>query len=192
MKRIIPPLAFLALLLASFSAPPRPSEEEGTEFVRFRFQGRQIELLDRIRTLPEECWGGWCQSNEQLDTLCNIFLSDKRRVKIIRQDDGWSPETGIGLLFEFDPRTESFPYRSSSARLQLVDFRYGGARGTQTDRSNYTGVTSDVSNELKIQVEEMAGDTLIGTFSGVLVNGAGGMSPIEDGRFRVRVFSLKN
>ncbi len=191
MKHLFPSLVFSAIFLTNFSPRP-PVENGGEEFIRFRFQGREINLNERIRTLPEDCWGGWCQSNEQLDTLCNIYLGDKKRVKIIRQDDGFDPETGIGLLFQFDPAADSLPYLSPSARLQLVDFRFGGARGTQADRANYTGVTSDVSNDFKLQIEKMTGDTLIGTFTGVLVNGAGGMAQIEDGRFQIRVFSLEN
>ena len=191
MKYFLPTLVFFALFLSGFS--PSPADENGgEEFIRFRFKGREFELNQRIRTLPEECWGGWCQSNEQLDTLCNIFVSEKKRVKIIRQDDGFDPATGIGLLFQYDPAVDSLPFLSPSARLQLVDFRFGGARGAQNDRANYTGVTNDVSSDFKLQIERVAGDTLIGTFTGVLVNGAGGMAPIEDGQFRIRVFSLKN
>ena len=191
MKQILLPLILAALFLTNFSPRPIPATGD-EEFIRFRFQGREIDLSERIRTLPEDCWGSWCQSNEQLDTLCNMYLGDKKRVKIIRQDNGHDPETGIGLLFSFDPTTDAIPFESPSARLQLIDFRYGGARGAQNDRANFTGVTNDVSSDLKLSIEKMAGDTLIGTFSGVLVNGAGGMSAIEDGRFRVRVFSLKN
>lgn len=191
MKQILLPLILAACFLTNFSPRPTLPETGGEEFIRFRFKGKQVDLSERIRTLPEDCWGSWCQTNEQLDTLCNIYLFDKKRVKIIRQNDGFDPETGIGLLFQFDPATDSLPYLSPSARLQLIDFQFGGARGTQTDRANYTGVTNDVSSDLKLSIEKIAGDTLIGSFSGVLVNGAGGMSPIEDGEFRIRVFSLK-
>ena len=147
MKLYLSILVFSTSLLVSFSPLQNVSGGGEKEYIRFRFKGQEMNLNERIRTLPEECWGGWCQSNEQLDTLCNIYLTDKKRVKIIRQDDGFEPITGIGLLFQFDPAVDSLPFLSPSAKLQLVDFTFGGARGTRSDDSNFTGVTNDVSSD---------------------------------------------
>jgi hypothetical protein len=186
-------LIFFAAMLSNFSMPPtlvESSEPEG--FIQFNFQGKTVDLHERIRVLPEDCWGGWCQTNEELDTLCNVFLPKQGRVKIIRQDDGYDPSMGLGLLFQFNPAIDSLPFESPSAKLQIVDFRFGGQRSSEADRANYTGVTNDVSSDLKLIIERFEDDIISGTFSGVLVNGAGGMASIESGRFNVRVFAGKN
>lgn len=181
--------AFLAcfLLFSAFN-PPAGEPEEG---IFFRFQGKNFELRERVRVLAEDCWGGWCQTNDELDTLCNVFLESKNRVKIIRQDDGFAPEFGIGLLFSFNPVTDSLPVLVETARLQFNDFRFGGLRASQSDRANFTGVTNSVSSDLKLTIERFDGEFIEGIFSGVLVNGAGGMAPIEEGQFRIRLFRMK-
>ncbi len=183
---------FLLLLAPEKAAgqQDRPfPKETPEEFVDFRFNDQYQLLTERIRVLPEDCWGGFCQTNEQLDTLCNAFYVDKKRVKIIRQDDGWAPEAGLGLIFTFDP-LDSLPQQPISARVQFNDFRFGGPKGSATDRSNYTGVTNSINSELKLTVEKWADGWIEGRFEAILVNGSGGMAPLEDGRFRVRLFEL--
>jgi hypothetical protein len=186
-------LISLGAMLTSFSGSQTLSElTEPEGFIQFNFQGKKVDLHERIRVLPEDCWGGFCQTNEELDTLCNVFLPKQGRVKIIRQDDGYDPMMGLGLLFQFNPAIDSLPFESPSAKLQIVDFHFGGMRSTASDRTNYTGVTNDVSSDLKLIIEHFEDDIITGTFSGVLVNGAGGMASIDGGKFRVRVFAGKN
>lgn len=56
------------------------------------------------------------------------------------------------------------------------------------DTLNYTGVSNDVSDDLTIEILAFSHDTITGAFSGLLLSGAGPMAPIENGRFKVRVY----
>jgi hypothetical protein len=128
------------------------------------------------------------RENRRLDTLSNWFDSEKNYVEIVRQDDPLQPHFGVALGFEFDEENGDYPYSPSQAIMQLKDFEWGGLEFSLTDTMNYTGVSNTVSDDLVIEVDGFAGDTIWGRFSGLLLSGAGPMAQIENGTFIVRVY----
>ncbi|MFN0035482.1 MAG: hypothetical protein ACKVUS_10450, partial [Saprospiraceae bacterium] len=127
-------------------------------------------------------------SNAELDTLSNWFDPETNHVEIIRQDNAVRPTIGVALAFEFDEENGEYPYTPAYAALQLKDFGWGGLEFSLRDTMNYTGVSNNVSDDLSIEILDFQNDTITGTFSGLLLSGAGQMTGIEEGRFRVRVY----
>lgn len=127
-------------------------------------------------------------SDKQLDTLSNWFDAEKNYIEIIRQDNPVQPTIGVALGFEFDERNGEYPYTPESAVLQFKDFRWGGVEFSPRDTLNFTGISNAVSDDITIEVLDFQHDTITGRFSGVLLSGAGTMTTIEQGTFRVRVY----
>ncbi len=163
---------------------PHPPESG----LRFRFKGKEIVLTHPMRTdgsgfLPR---GG--HNKAQLDTLSNYFNPSLNYVEIIRQDDPVHPTFGAAIGFEFDEDNGEYPYTPAHAVLQLKDFRWGGPEFSARDTFNYTGVSNDVSNDLKIEIDSFRNNIFYGRFSGLLLSGAETMTMIEEGRFEVKVY----
>lgn len=127
----------------------------------------------------------------RLDTLSSWFDPDADYIEIIRQDDPLAPTVGVALGFEFDEENGDYPYTPARAVMQLKDFGWGGVEFSARDTMNYTGVSNEVSDDLMIEIDGFANDTIWGRFSGVLVSGAGSMAGIEDGRFRVKIYRVR-
>jgi hypothetical protein len=127
----------------------------------------------------------------QLDTMSNWYNNDGNYMEIIRQDDPVRPGIGVALGFEFDEDNGEYPYTPAYAVLQLKDFGWGGVEFGPRDTSNYTGISNNVSDDLQIEIDNFRNDTIFGRFSGVLVSGAGPMTPIEHGHFAVKVYRIK-
>lgn len=127
-------------------------------------------------------------SDKKLDTLSNWFDPDNKYVEIIRQDDPLRPTIGVAFGFEFDEENGEYPYTPEFAVLQLKDFGWGGVEFSPRDTLNYTGVSNAVSDDLTVEVLGFQNDTITGRFFGMLLSGAGTMTAIEQGSFRVRVY----
>jgi len=127
-------------------------------------------------------------SDKKLDTLSNWFDAERHYVEIVRQDNPVRPTIGIALGFEFDEEVEEYPFTPAYAVLQLKDFGWGGVEFSPNDTLNYTGVSNDVSNDITIEILDFQNDTITGTFSGLLLSGAGPMAAIDSGTFRVRLY----
>jgi hypothetical protein len=127
-------------------------------------------------------------NNACLDTMSNRYIQRRHYVEIIRQDDPVKPHFGIAMGFEFDETNGEYPYTPSYAVLQLKDFGWGGVEFSRRDTSNYTGVSNNVSDDLTIQVDSFKHNTIYGRFSGLLISGAGPMSPIDSGAFQVLLY----
>lgn len=127
-------------------------------------------------------------TNKDLDTLSNWYDLQRGYVEIVRQESGPQPRYGIALGFEFDEENGEFPYTPAHAKLQFKDFSWGGVEFSQADTFNYTGVSNEVSEDLLVEVLGFRNDTIFGQFSGLLLSGAGPMTIIDSGYFRVRVY----
>lgn len=155
--------------------------------VSFSFKGKRHVLHHRMQKFDNPYYPRAGYTNAQLDTMSNNFDPGKSYVEIIRQDDPVSPALGLALGFEFDETNGEYPYTPARAIMQLKDFGWGGVEFSRRDTLNYTGVSNDVSEDIQIEVDGFASDTIWGRFSGVLVSGAGVMATLEDGHFRVRI-----
>ncbi|MBX2890143.1 MAG: hypothetical protein KF734_04400 [Saprospiraceae bacterium] len=177
-------LTLLVILLFWAAEPPRG--------IYFRFKEREMLLLHPMRKgkgnyMPRDISRGNF-SNKKLDSLSNWYDVERQYVEIIRQDHPTHPTIGLALGFDFDEEREEYPYKPTFAAMQLKDFGWGGVEFDTRDTMNYTGVTNSVSSDLSVEVTAFRNDTIIGTFSGVLLSGAGTMAEIENGTFRVRVY----
>jgi len=178
-------LLLLFLMMVALSG----AEQDPADGIRFHFRGTDYLLDARIRLAQREFFPRTRPSRARLDTLCNWYSPARKYVEIIRQDNARLPRYGIALGFEFNPEPETeYPYFPEYAVIQFKDFTWGGTEFGITDSLNFTGVYNEVSEDVWIEVDGYVNDTIYGTFSGVLINGAGGMEPLEDGRFRVRVY----
>lgn len=121
----------------------------------------------------------------ELAVYANCYYPDRNYVEIIRQDRGDQPSLGIALGFEFDESNGEYPYTPSEAVLQIKDFSWGGVEFSALDTVNYTGVSNKVSNDFSLEILSWENDTITGTFSGLLLNGAGDQSPIDSGYFKI-------
>lgn len=156
--------------------------------VGFRFKQRDMLLIHPMRKgkagfLPK---GNF--SDKKLDTLSNWFDTEKKYVEIIRQDNPAQPTVGVAFGFEFDETNGEYPYTPEFVVFQLKDFGWGGVEFSNRDTMNYTGVSNAVSDDITLEVLGFQNDTITGQFSGVLLSGAGTMTEIEKGTFRVRVY----
>ena len=166
---------------------PKPSSSDPAG-IQFRFKGREMWLAYAMRRGEGNYLPRGNFSNRKLDTLSNWFDPEKKYVEIIRQDNPELPTIGLALGFEFDEDNGEFPYTPAYGILQLKNFGWGGVEFGPRDTLNYTGVSNEVSDDLTLEVLDFRNDTITGKFSGLLLSGAGPMAPIENGRFRVRVY----
>jgi len=166
--------------------PPPP--ESG---LRFRFKGKEIVLTHPMKAGASNFLPRGNRSKAQLDTLSNYFSPSRKYVEVIRQDDPVHPTLGMALGFEFDEANGEYPYTPARAVLQIKDFRWGGPEFSARDTFNYTGVSNDVSNDLNIEIDSFRNNTFYGRFSGLLLSGGETMTPIEEGRFEVKVYRVE-
>lgn len=178
------PLLF-ALLLGWVSSD-HLNEDPG---IRFRFRNREYILQAPMRPARmTESMRARTNAAALLDTLSNCYYVSEQYVEIVRQDDPRRPQIGLALGFEFDADNGDYPYTPARAVLQLKNFGWGGVEFASNDTLNFTGISDNVSDDLDIQVDAYRNDTIIGHFSGMLLNGAGGLAGLEAGRFAVRVY----
>lgn len=174
----------LLILLLAFLADFPVDDPAG---ISFQFKKRNIQLLHPMRRgdgfHPRDGL-----SDRTLDTLSNWFDPEANRVEIIRQDHPTRPKLGLALAFEFEEDNGEYPYTPAYAILQLKDFGWGGMEFSLRDTMNYTGVSNKVSEDLAIEILDFQNDTITGSFSGLLISGAGSMTSIEEGRFQVRLY----
>ncbi len=184
-------LPFILLLPLNAGPAGTGIQDPDTPGIYLRFKQREMLLLHPMRRGP----GGYLPrnnfNNAKLDTLSNWFDPEKKYVEIIRQDNPVQPTIGMALGFEFDEENGDFPYTPAYATLQLKNFAWGGVEFSPRDTLNYTGVSNDVSNDINIEITGFRNDTITGTFSGLLLSGAGPMAPVEDGHFRVKVYRVR-
>lgn len=157
----------------------------------FKFKGRSYALHQRLTKGQQIYYPRDGYHDDKLDTLSNWFSPARAYIEIIRQDDPLRPTIGLALGFEFDESNGEYPYTPARAILQLKDFGWGGVEFSRRDTMNYTGVSNDVSEDIQIEVDGFAHDTIWGRFSGVLVSGSGIMSGLEEGRFKAKVHRIE-
>jgi hypothetical protein len=177
-------LVFILLLYAWLCSGYEPAG------CQFQFKQREFSLTYPIRHSKTAFIQRGGLSAAQLDTLSNFYDQSAHWVEIIRQDHPTAPTFGLALRFEFDENGGEFPYTPARAVAQFKDFRWGGVEFSATDSLNYTGVSNDVSDDLTLEIDRFESDTIYGHFSGLLLNGAGGMSTLESGSFKVRLYRI--
>ena len=183
------PFRFLAAIaLCCFVRFVPPAVPEG---VCFMFKNRSIALVSGMKGGLSSYFPRGRYGDAKLDTLSNWYDPVASYVEIIRQDDPLRPTVGIALGFEFDHENGEYPYTPSRAVFQLKDFGWGGVEFSARDTMNYTGVSNEVSDDLMIEIDGYENDTIWGRFSGLLVSGAGPMSSLEAGSFKVKVYRLE-
>jgi hypothetical protein len=158
--------------------------------ISFRFKNKDIQLLHPMQRSDGRLHPRDGLSNASLDTLSNFFDPDANHIEIIRQDHPTRPTLGLALAFEFDETHGEFPYTPAYAAMQLKNFGWGGLEFSVRDTMNYTGVSNEVSDDFTIEIIEFNQDTITGTFTGLLLSGAGPMTPIENGYFRIKLYRL--
>jgi hypothetical protein len=108
-------------------------------------------------------------------------------VEIIRLDHPTAPALGFALAFEFDETNGNYPYTPSFVVAQLKSYRWGGVEFSSSDSLNYSAVSNDVSDDISMEVDSFIQDTIYGHFSGLFLNGSGGMGGVESGTFKVKL-----
>lgn len=179
----------LWLLALSFKQAAPAAHDPG---IRFRFRNQAHILLAPMR--PDKMADGVrtrTRTTAQLDTLSNCYHLEEQYVEIVRQDRPTNPQLGLALGFEFDESNGDYPYTPAHAVLQLKNFSWGGVEFAANDTLNYTGISNAISDDFDIQVDYYRNDTIAGHFSGLLLNGAGGVAGLEEGRFAVRVYRVR-
>lgn len=177
------------ILLAFLLGLAHPGHFKEDPGIRFRFRNREYILQAPMRPARmTESMRARNNAAALLDTLSNCYYVAEQYVEIVRQDDPRRPQIGLALGFEFDENNGDYPYTPARAVLQLKNFGWGGVEFASNDTLNYTGLSNEVSDDLDIQVDAYRNDTIIGHFSGMLLNGAGGLAGLEAGRFAVRVY----
>jgi hypothetical protein len=165
-------------------------KEPSTLGIFFHFKQQEFALTHRIRPGKNAFAQKTGLSGAQLDTICNFYDESAHWVEIIRQDDPHAPTFGLALRFEFDENGGEFPYTPARAVAQFKDFSWGGIEFSSTDSLNFTGVSNEVSDDLTVEIDRFERDTIYGRFSGLLLNGAGGMSTLDSGHFAVRLYRV--
>lgn len=177
-------LVFLLLAILCRAGSPPSDPPAG---VYFRFKQRDMLLVHPMRKGKSNYLPRGNFSDKKLDTLSNWYDVQNNYVEIIRQDAPARPSIGVAFGFEFDEENGEYPYTPAFAVFQLKDFGWGGVEFSDRDTLNYTGVSNAVSDDVSIEVLGYQNDTITGRFSGVLLSGAGTMTTIEKGSFRVRL-----
>lgn len=186
-KRGTPKMMLLFVsAMGLFLSGQLPLADKGGIF--FRFKNKTYTLTAGMRPGALAFYQRGGVSPALLDTLSNWFDPEKNYVEIVRQDDPAHPGAGMALGFEFDEKNGEYPYTPAQAVLQLKNFEWGGVEFSACDTLNYTGVSNAVSDDVQIEIDGFVHDTIFGRFSGLLVSGAGQMTPIEEGRFRVKLY----
>jgi hypothetical protein len=152
----------------------------------FKFKGKKIKLeyLASQNTIPTDL------HPYSKDTMSNLFFEDRNYVEIIRQSDPTQPRFGIAIGFEFEEANGEYPYTPAKSVVQFKDFAYGGVQFENRDTCNYTGVSNEVSNDITIEIDAFENDTITGRFSGLLINGAGKMAAMEEGKFKIHLIRV--
>ncbi|MEO6759469.1 MAG: hypothetical protein ABIO24_08435 [Saprospiraceae bacterium] len=158
--------------------------------VFFRFKNHDFSLRSPLGSSSSRYFPRSRQNAAQLDTASNWFNPQQHYVEIIRQDDPLQPGFGLALGFEFDENNGEYPYTPARAVLELKDFGWGGVAFSPRDSLNYSGISNAVSNDLTVEIDSYARDTICGRFSGLLLSGGGPMAMVENGRFKVRLYRL--
>lgn len=127
------------------------------------------------------------EATARLDTMSNWYSPSRQYVEIIRQDHPAKPAIGMALGFDYDATWGDPPYTPRYGRVQFKHFGWGGVEFSTTDTLNFTGISDAVSNDLSIEVLYFDGDSIAGTFSGLLLSGAGTMAMLDSGTFAVRL-----
>jgi hypothetical protein len=164
-----------------------PRIEKNSDVFNFKFKGKLIHL-DYFASQNVESEEFFIFSK---DTMSNVFYEDRNYIEIIRQDDEIHPRIGIAMGFEFDERNGEYPYTPAVAVAQLKDFAYGGVAFEKRDTCNFTGVSNEVSNDITLEIDGFENDTIFGRFTGLLLNGAGKMAAIEEGKFKIHLVRVK-
>jgi len=185
MKRNTLPILLLFALTCLSGALPNPPG------IYFHFKKRDFALLHPMRQGDKNFLPRGNFSNKKLDTLSNWFSPEKQYVEIVRQDNPTQPTIGMALGFEFDEKNGEYPYTPAHAVLQLKNFGWGGVEFSPRDTLNYTGISNAVSDDLTIEILDFQNDTITGRFFGLLLSGAGPMTSIDSGYFRVRVYRVR-
>lgn len=180
-------LIFAACLLLAPAFSFREEVPSG-EFFNFKFKGKRHELAARSALDTTRFSAKSAMNDGRLDTASNIFYQSKNYIEIIRQDERIRPMVGVALGFEFDESNGEFPYTPARAVIQIKDFRYGGVMFEKRDSLNFTGVSNSVSDDLDIEILGFQEDTIVGQFKGLLLNGAGGMAEVREGKFKIKLF----
>lgn len=181
------PTFYLLALLTTFLALGASGTMTKEFGILFSFKGEKRHLFAPLRLSKHTLHQKGGLSPAALDSASNIYYLDRQYVEIIRQDDPFQPHSGIALGFEFDELAEEFPYSPAFVTIQIKDFTWGGVEFSAGDTLNYTGVSNDVSDDVSLQVDSYQNDTITGHFSGLLLNGAGGMALLDSGIFRIRL-----
>jgi hypothetical protein len=174
-----------ALILVICTGFLRFEPEPVPEFVRFRFNKKAYFFTEKITPRPLDP-----SSDRELMALeaereSGLYYTSQNWVQIIRQDDRWNPHFGVGLGFELPMPLDTLPYRPQKIALQFKDFLFGGQHFSRKDTANFSGVYDDINGDLKLEITAFEGDTITGTFSGVLLSGSGRMAHLEEGSFRI-------
>jgi hypothetical protein len=182
-------LIFFLLLIFRFGFTQHSIPSATTEGLYFHFKGIKYHLTEKMKS-GAPVFGPHASkcNNACLDSLCNRLIVRKNYVEIIRQNHSIHPEIGLALGFEFDPSNGEYPYTPAYAVAQFKDFRWGGIEFSQQDTCNFTGLSNRVSDDLQIEVDSFARDTIFGRFSGLLLSGAGPMASIDSGFFCIRLY----
>jgi hypothetical protein len=186
MNRLIIWSGLIFILICGFAT--KISLNTSNTGIMFYFSGKKYYLSAQIRLSKNGFSQRGGVSKSSLDTIFNCYYTSSNYVEIIRQDDALSPNIGLALGFEFDETNGEYPYTPAHAVLQLKNFTWGGLEFSTTDSLNYTGVSDSISDDLFIEIDRYQNDTISGRFSGLLLSGAGGMSQIDSGYFKVKLF----
>lgn len=182
---IIPLLLFGGVwFVASPAADPGWYAHPG---VYARFKDRSYWLRYPMDAAPGISKPSWQDASARLDTMSNWYSRSRQYVEIIRQDHPATPTIGMALGFDYDETWGEPPYTPRYGRVQFKHFGWGGVEFSASDTLNFTGVSDAVSNDLSIEVVYFDGDSIAGTFSGLLLSGAGTMAMLDSGTFAVRL-----
>lgn len=177
----------LGFLWSQWYCSPNPEPCD----VSFVFKKREYAFAYPI--LPRHSGPFWphvSANHSRLDTMSNYYDEDRSYVEIIRQDDAERPRMGLALGFEFEHKYAEYPYEPAHAVIQFKSYQWGGLEFSPADTFNYTGVNNAVSADIKVLVDGFRNDTLWGRFSGALIDGAGHLEELAEGRFCAKVYHI--
>lgn len=175
-------LVCLSFLTINSKTPDPLPERQG---VVFFWKGKQYHLKAPLKLEKTLVYQRGGLSAAELALTANCYYSDRQYVEIVRQDAAVQPRLGIAIGFEFDESNGEYPYTPAEAVLQIKDFSWGGVEFATLDTFNYTGVSNAVSNDFSLEILSWEQDTITGTFSGLLLNGAGDQAAIDNGYFKI-------
>jgi|Wag4MinimDraft_19_1082662.scaffolds.fasta_scaffold15563_2 hypothetical protein len=171
------------LTISSKTNDPLPPKQG----VVLSWKGRKYHLEAIMQLQKGQLYQRGGISPAELTLSANCYYKNRNYVEIVRQDAAIQPSLGIAIGFEFDEENGEYPYSPSEAVLQIKDFSWGGVEFSALDTLNYTGVSNSVSDDFSLEILSWENDTIIGVFSGLLLNGAGDQAPIDSGYFKVEL-----